>query len=240
MRFRLALFMCGMAGIVLLFVLPVMSPLFVQRATGAWDVLSQQEALESQYAAIVASLTAADANMETLSPFDPAIDLAAELAPGTLGLPGEQVTWVITVSNPGFVAATNLVITDTLRDELRIEQAQADQGDVAISDQTVVFTVPVLNPGEKVQLRVLTTVVRSPANGVLLNQALLAANGPGGTVARNASTQLFVPDGLPATGYPPAEDLPGQGEPSALVIALAAVAMVALTALFVWRRGRRV
>lgn len=239
MRFRLALLACGMAGVMLLLALPIASPLFVHRATGARDVLSPQESLESQSAAIVASLRAVEADTESLSPFDPAIDLEGVLAPGALGLPGEQVTWVITVYNPSPVVGTNLVVTDTLRDELRIEHAEADLGDVAISGQTVVLTVPVLNPGEKVQMRVLTTIVRSPANGVLLNQVLLAAKGVGGTVARNASTQLLVPGGLPATGYPPIEDLPGRGEPSALVIGLAAAGLVAVTALFVWYRGRR-
>jgi uncharacterized repeat protein (TIGR01451 family) len=237
MKYRLALFLSSIAGIVLLFALPAASPLFAHRATGTLDALSQQEALENQYATVVARI---DADVWGLASFNPAIDLAGVLAPGALGLPGEQVTWVITVNNPGPTAGSNLVITDTLRDELSIERAEADRGDIAISDQTVVFTVPVLDPGESVQMRVLTTIMSSPANGILLNQVLLAASGPGGAVARNATAQLFVPDGLPATGYPPADDLPGQGEPSVLVIGLAGFSMVVLTALFVWYRGRRV
>jgi len=218
----------------------VASPLFAHRATEARIGPGQIVSLEDRYATIVTAMYLIGGEADRLSAFDPALDLAGILAPGALGLPGEQVTWVITVSNPGPVAGSNLVITDTFQDELRIERAEADRGEVAISNQTVVFTVPVLNPGDTVQMRVVTTILRSPASGVLLNQALLAANGPGGAVARNATARLFVPDGLPATGYPPADDLPGQGEPSALTIALAAFGLVALTALFVWYRGRRV
>jgi uncharacterized repeat protein (TIGR01451 family) len=239
MKSRLALFLCSMAGIVFLFAVPVASPLFAYLAPGTLDAASPQQALANRYATIVASMSLHSAELRGPSSFDPAISLAGALAPGALGLPGEQVIWVITVNNPGPAVGSDLIVTDTLRDELRIEHAEADQGEVAISEQTVVFTVPVLKPGDTVQMRVLTTIQRSPANGVLLNQALLAVKGPGGAVARNASAELFVPDGLPATGYPPAEDLPGQGEPSAVVIGLGAFGVVALTALFVWYRGRR-
>lgn len=173
------------------------------------------------------------------SAFDPVLTLAGILEPGSLGLPGEPVTWVIGVANRGAVAGTDVVITDTLADHLRVDRAVTTHGQAVISGQVVVVTIPVLNPGENVEITIATTVLYGPANGVLVNQVLLAANGPGGAITKNAVAEVFVPTGLPATGYPPTDDLPGVGEPSVLQVGLAALGTVVLTALIVWHRGRR-
>lgn len=171
--------------------------------------------------------------------FDPSITLAGVLPPGSLGLPGEPITWVITVTNTGTVSGTKVVITDSLPGELRIDRAEADLGNAAITGQQVEFAIPVLNPGQSVEMRIYTTVLRSPADGIVLNQASLAASGPGGPVARKAVAEVFVPTSLPATGYPPAEDMPGHGEPSASQIALVALGVVLIAAVVVWYRGRK-
>ena len=173
--------------------------------------------------------------------FDPTLSLTAVLPSGSLGLPGESINWVITVSNPGASAGTNVVVSDTLQPELRIDRAETAQGEAVISEQMVVFTIPVLNPGESVRMQIATTVLKSPPEGIMVNQALLAATGPDGAITRKATTELSLPVSLPATGYvPPAEpDFPGEGEPSALQIALAAVGVVMLGAAVVWYRGRK-
>jgi len=173
--------------------------------------------------------------------FDPTISLTALLPSGSLGLPGESITWVITVSNPSASAGTNVVVSDTLQPELRIDRAETAQGEAVISEQMVVFTFPVLNPGDSVRMQIATTVLASPQEGIMVNQALLAATGPEGPITRKATTEIYLPVSLPATGYvPPAEaDLPGEGEPSALQIALAAVGVVLLGAAVVWYRGRK-
>jgi hypothetical protein len=44
------------------------------------------------------------------------IDVTGELVPGVLGLPGEPVTWVITVKNAGQVAGQDVIVTDTVHD----------------------------------------------------------------------------------------------------------------------------
>ncbi len=174
------------------------------------------------------------------SVFDPTIALTAQLPSGSLGLPGEPITWFITVSNNGVASGTNVVITDTLQSELRVDHAHTPTGQFAIRDQVVVFTIPVLEPGETVQMQIDTTVVRSPANGVLVNQVMLAASGPEGPLTRTTTAKISLPTTLPATGYPPRdENLPGEGEPSALQIGLAAFAVVLAAALAVWYRGRK-
>jgi len=68
-------------------------------------------------------------------------------------------------------SGTDLVITDVFSDVLRIDRVQTLQGQAAVSQQTVVYTLSVLNPGETAQVSVVTTVLRSPANAVLINQA---------------------------------------------------------------------
>jgi uncharacterized repeat protein (TIGR01451 family) len=172
--------------------------------------------------------------------FDPNIALTAQLPSGSIGLPGESITWYITVSNNGLVSGTNVVVSDTLQPELRVDHAHTQTGDLAISDQTVVFSIPVLEPGQTVQMQIHTTVVRSPANGIVVNQALLAARSPNGPITRKTTAEIFLPTTLPATGYPPGSaDLPGDGEPSALQIGLAAFAVVLVAALVVWYRGRK-
>ncbi|MCZ7538573.1 MAG: DUF11 domain-containing protein [Anaerolineae bacterium] len=171
--------------------------------------------------------------------FQGTLTVAAELPDGALGLPGEAVTWVITLTNTGASPGIDLLVTNTLRDELRVDDAEAEHGEVVISDRAVVFSVPELRPGQTVALRVHTTVLRGPANGVLVNQVTLAGTGPAGPFTQRAVGEVFVPTGLPATGYPPADDLPGQGEPSVLAVGTAALLVVVLVAALVWYRGRR-
>ena len=194
-----------------------------------YAVLVRPGAVHAQPAELLASDSA----------FDPTIALTARLPSGSLGLPGEPITWLITVSNGGAASGTNVVISDTLQPELRVDQAHTQVGEFAISDQMVVFTIPVLEPGQTVQMQINTTVVRSPANGVMVNQAVLAASSLEGPVARKTTAEIFLPTTLPDTGYPPnGGDLPGNGEPSALQIGLAAFAVVMVAALAVWYRGR--
>jgi hypothetical protein len=68
---------------------------------------------------------------------------------------------------------------------------------------------------------------------------MLTANGPDAEVVRQASGEVFVPTQLPATGYARGEELPGEGEPSALEIGLLMLSIVVVGAAFVWYRGRR-
>jgi uncharacterized repeat protein (TIGR01451 family) len=169
------------------------------------------------------------------------IDVMGELAPGVLGLPGEPVAWVITVQNTGQAAGQDVTITDTVHDAMRIDSTRATHGTASVSDQVVIFSIPVLNPGETAELVVHTTVLNSPVNGILENHVLLTAAGPDATIARRVSAEVFVPTGLPATGYAPPHDndLPGEGEPSVVVFGLGAFGVVGLVAAFVWYRGRR-
>jgi hypothetical protein len=171
--------------------------------------------------------------------FNPEFTMEAVLPTGSLGLPGEPITWVLRVTNTGLGAGEDIVITNTLRDELQIEDVVSSKGDVAVSEQMILVTVPELMPAASVEVQVHTTVRRGPPNGVLLNQALLAGQGPGGAVSVVAVAEVFVPTGLPSTGYPPGSEMPGEGEPSLAQLLVGAVAAITVTAYIVYRRGQR-
>lgn len=168
---------------------------------------------------------------------DLAVTVDALLPTGSLGLPGEPITWVIVVENTGTVAGTDLVLTNRLRDELEIDAVFAESGEVAVSEQMVVYTLPQLAPGERVEVTVYSLVRRGPANGKLQNQAVVVASGPSGPVSRTAMAEIFVPSGLPPTGYPPAGEVPGEDAIPFGVLALLAAVSVGLTAYYVYRRG---
>lgn len=168
---------------------------------------------------------------------DLALEVVGKLAPGALGLPGEQITWVISLKNTGSAPFMDAIVTDEVREELRIDSVEVQRGDFAISGQVVVFNIPLVRPGEQVQMRINATVLHTPPGGTLGNRARLTAQGPRGAVEDAALTEVYVPTGLPATGYPPDDNLPGAGEPSVLLVALIAVMVVALAASYVWWRG---
>ena len=92
--------------------------------------------------------------------FDPAISKLGFLSSGAIGLEGETIQWSITVSNPGGVTGNNVVVTDTLRSELRINNVNVPTGvSASTSGQTVTVTIPTLNPGDSVQFSISTTVI---------------------------------------------------------------------------------
>ena len=194
---------------------------------------------ETSGAHVVTIVTRGDLRAAMLGGFDPVVTVEPLLDATALGLPGDPIAWAVRVTNQGSASGENLMLTDVLPNELRVDGAVSDRGEVVVSEHVVVLTITELEPGATATLTIHTTVLQSPPAGMLVNQALLTADGPAGAVTRKALADLYVPNGLPATGYAPIEDLPGEGEPSVLAVAIAAVGMVFLTALFVWYRGQR-
>jgi uncharacterized repeat protein (TIGR01451 family) len=131
---------------------------------------------------------------------DPAMSKLGFLQPGQLGLPGEQITWVVTISNPSGAALSNVSITDTLIPELRINNVTTTSGTVNVSGQTVSVNIPTLNSGQTVTVEILTTVLRNPESGVFENTVILTADGG---ILVEASAVVLGVVGLPETGYPP-------------------------------------
>ncbi|MBN1964763.1 MAG: choice-of-anchor D domain-containing protein, partial [Anaerolineae bacterium] len=166
--------------------------------------------------------------------FDPALSKVGALQPGQLGLPGEQLTWIIVVTNQGSVTGTDITIVDTLVSELRIDSVETDRGTFTISGQTVTFFIPFLAPGESVGMRINTTVLSSPLGGVLVNTTTLSGSGQ----TRTATATIDVPSSLPGTGYPPAGG--SDGPQSTAILLIGAGLMVAgLCSVVVWRFRRK-
>jgi len=182
------------------------------------------------------TVTANPAILDRYGGFAPVLTNEGTLVGGALGLPGEPLTWTLTVSNAGDATGTGVIVTDVIPKELRINSVEADRGVFSINGQTINFQLDALDPGEAVQMRINTTVIAAPPNGSLINQASLVGQGPAGPVTHQSLAEVSVPTSLPATGYPP-QDLPGEGEPSVYLFALGALCAVALMALFVWWRG---
>ncbi len=169
--------------------------------------------------------------------FDPALSKIGVLEDkGQLGLPGERLTWVLTISNVGTGPGLNVQIVDRVPDELRIDGVTFEGGTYTIEGQTVTFTIARLDPGQTLTAYIYTTVLRSPLDGTLLNVADLTGTGPDGAVrTATASAQVSVVQALPGTGYPPAES----GRPIWPWVALGLTMMVLGAGALGWRMRRR-
>jgi uncharacterized repeat protein (TIGR01451 family) len=145
------------------------------------------------------------AGAAALGLFDPALSKVGVLQAGEIGLPGEQLTWTITLTNTGTATATDVPVVDTLPATLRVDSATTSKGTVTIAGQTVTFLIDSIAPGETVQMQIVTTVISSPLDGLFVNEAIIAVpDGAGGTtiLARARATVAGV-SVLPSTGYPP-------------------------------------
>ncbi len=128
--------------------------------------------------------------------FDPAISKIGFLVPGQVGVTGEQLEWVITVSNTGNATGNNIVVTDTLRDELQIDSVQLPVGTSSINGQTVTVNIPTIAPGQAIQFSIFTTVL---VGAQVDNTACLTADNFDGEECVSARAIRS----LPATGETP-------------------------------------
>lgn len=137
-----------------------------------------------------------DAPSADINVFDPAISKIGLLLPGDLGLAGERLEWVTTVSNRGGASGFNVVITDTLRPELQIDSVNAPGGTVTINGQTVTVTYAEIAPAQVYNFSIFTTVLQSDV--VMDNTVCLTANNSGNICATG-----YPAGNLPATGETP-------------------------------------
>lgn len=167
---------------------------------------------------------------------DLVISKVGSLETGGLGLPGETLTWVITLTNVTSQTFTNLTITDPISPDLRIVNATTATGTPSVDGQTVIFSIPTLGPGQTIQMQIVTTVVTSPAGGVFVNDATVTTTG----ISHTAHAEVLAATGLPATGYPPVEQNPPLSWGLwVLLVGIAAAALISLTmALGVGRKMR--
>ncbi len=126
--------------------------------------------------------------------FDPAISKIGFLLPGQVGVTGEKIEWVVTVSNIGTAAGNNVVVTDTLVNALQIDSVDAPGATVDINGQRVTVTYATINPGEIVQFSIWTTVLEGAT--VVNTACVFGGNGEA------CATALPIRS-LPSTGEVP-------------------------------------
>ncbi|MBN8639721.1 MAG: DUF11 domain-containing protein, partial [Anaerolineae bacterium] len=139
--------------------------------------------------------TGSNGSAPEIALFDPAISKLGFLVPGQSGALGEQLEWVISLSNVGNAAGSNVLVTDTLNANLRIDRVDAPNATVNISGQTVSVTFASIQPGQSFQFSIFTTVT---AGTSAENTACVQAAG----IAIECSTASPIRS-LPHTGEAP-------------------------------------
>jgi uncharacterized repeat protein (TIGR01451 family)/fimbrial isopeptide formation D2 family protein len=121
---------------------------------------------------------------------DPALSKIGFLPAGSIGLPGEALHWVTTVTNVSSVPENDLVIVDQVRPELRIDSVIVASGSsYTVNGQRVEVYIPLLLPGQSQDFTIITTVLTSPLNGILDN-----------TVTDNLGDSATATVNVPAAG----------------------------------------
>ncbi|MEZ4670818.1 MAG: SdrD B-like domain-containing protein [Anaerolineae bacterium] len=117
------------------------------------------------------------------------------------GLPGDLVNWMITVSNPNSVPLNNVGFTDPVPDGLEVVRARVTGGvgTVTVNGQTVTYEIATLNPGQSVQIIILTRVRQGITVPFSITNTATLTNGYVGT----SSAVLLSVGKLPATGETP-------------------------------------
>ncbi len=57
---------------------------------------------------------------------------------------GEQIEWMMTISNTGDTAGQNIVLSDTVGNGLQVENVQINTGTTSINGRTVTVSIPML------------------------------------------------------------------------------------------------
>ncbi len=161
---------------------------------------------------------------------DPQISKSADPA---LLIPGEIVTFTLTVTNKGSVAAQGVTVVDPIPAPLIVQSATTTQGTYGINANTVTFNIGTVNPGAVITLMVRAKVsTNAPIPSEVINVATLSdAAGS----QRSASATIRVTSGqLPQTGEHPDTSplLPG-------MIVAGVIALLGFAGVTVARRRRR-
>jgi hypothetical protein len=113
-------------------------------------------------------------------------------------LQNEQIEWFFTVTNIGNASGFNILVSDVLRSELRLDQLKVDAPLVGtVSGQTITVLIPSLDPGESVTFSLVTTVISGGAT--IDNTACLSASNLNGQRCVTSSPI----SSLPSTGERP-------------------------------------
>ncbi|PJF41034.1 MAG: DUF11 domain-containing protein [Chloroflexi bacterium] len=147
-------------------------------------------------------------------------------------LPGEDVTFAFTVSNPNPFDVTNIIATDNVPASLQVLNASAPSGNVTVNGQTVTFTQASLASGASVTITVNTRVsddIEPPF--ILINEVCGNYEGAAEVCATATVTSVSA---LPATG-----ETPFWRTPLLIVLVITAGIILVSTATFIARHRTR-
>ncbi len=172
------------------------------------------------------------AQVGSLVVVDPVI---VKLVDPALALPGEIVTYTLTVTNPSNAPASGVIVSDTVPSVLEIIGATTTQGTFTVSGQVVIFDVGTVNPGQTVILTVSARLrADAPAPSDVTNTGELRHQT--GNPKVSSATLRVTRGRLPATGLPPAEPLKVSEALGWLLVGMLSI----LGGVWLWlRRARR-
>jgi len=134
---------------------------------------------------------------------DPTVPISVDK---TLAIPGDTVTFALSVNNNGNASAPNVVITDNLPKQLQVTSVSSTQGTFTVDGGTVIFVVGNVSPGKIITLKVITKISNSVTPPVDVSNSVVLT-WLGGITARNSNTVwVRITRGqLPNTGEHPNE-----------------------------------
>jgi uncharacterized repeat protein (TIGR01451 family) len=108
-----------------------------------------------------------------------------------VGVTGEQLEWIVTLTNQSNVAGQNVVISDDIDLRLQINSVNAPNATVTINGQKVTITYATLAPHQSVSFSIFTTVL----DGVEVNNtACVKADNQGAEECFTGSAILALPE----------------------------------------------
>ena len=136
---------------------------------------------------------------------------------------GEQLLYTLAVRNLSAQAAADVRVSDTLPEQIVALSARSDRARVEFSDRQVTAWVPLLAPGELVEIQIAARVRTDAPAGELLNTARVTSSAPGDPPGNNTSSVAVrvrerAIERLPRTAYAP--DLPLMAVPPLVWAAL--------------------
>lgn len=147
--------------------------------------------------------------------------------------PGDEVAYTIDVINRGNGAAENVIVTDTLPDELIIIDMSASRGEVTMRGQSVSIVIGLMEPGEQVTVRISARIKADTQSSTISNSANITTTSLGDDPSNNTAS---VPLTLIETAVLPAA-LPQTGSTAGVVgVAVALLGLLSLLAGIVTRR----
>lgn len=122
-------------------------------------------------------------------------------------VPGDEVVWTITISNPAAIPLTNIVVQDSLASALELLSATASAGTVTTSGQNITYTQASLAPGASATITIRARVRANAAVPFVITNAA-SMDFDGSPTLRVSSASIASVRSLPTTGETPWWRLP--------------------------------